>query len=613
MVDEDKYPVRLGSPAGEGVAERREFGFRLLGVSDLAPDYDAGPIAVDREGFESVLERLAPRLELEPPDALGSGRPVLPCSFAVGSMRQLHPDGIVGSQPLLTSLAQARTLLEECLDQKVGLDDIRDRVVQAFAGTDLAGSLAKAVSGGPPATGSEPTGTAEGAGGDAIDALLSQVEVPGGSTASAKAAGLVEMLTAVFVPSSGTRVGRDHLEGLIHEIDLRLSRQVAAIQAEPKFQSLESAWRGLKFLVDRLDFRGRICLEVLPASREDFLQRFFDTVFHAEYEGTSTIPLNMVVADYGFGRSVPDLETVRDLARLGESLSVPFVAAMDPSYWGVRQAPLINKLPDLVQKSQGSEYGKWNRFRSEPSSAWVVLAANRFLLRPVWSEARQPPELFKWCSDNGNSRMLWGSGVWAMAAAVGQSFAASGIRFPCVGPGSPGVLEDLPVVIRQTGSDEPKASPLEVDLEDRRAFQLAQAGFAPLVAQVGSDQAFFNLVGTFHKPARYEDEEATRESFLAATHPYRLFAGAVAHELDRLGRAIGAGVAPEETAETVRQSLVAMISPFEEGDPAPEAVEVEVEQNSDEPALLDVTARLRPGFDVYGSSVDLIVGTTVPR
>ena len=56
MVDEDKYPVRLGSPAGDGVAERREFGFRLLVVSDLAPDYDAGPIAVDREGFESVLE-----------------------------------------------------------------------------------------------------------------------------------------------------------------------------------------------------------------------------------------------------------------------------------------------------------------------------------------------------------------------------------------------------------------------------------------------------------------------------------------------------------------------------------------------------------------------------
>jgi type VI secretion system protein ImpC len=613
VVDEDKYPVRLGSPASDGVAERRDLGFRLLVVSDLAPDFDGGPIAVDREGFESVLERLAPHLELEPPDALGSGRPVLPCSFAVTSMRHLHPDGIVEAQPLLASLAQARTLLEECLDQKVGLDDIRDRVVQAFAGSDLADSLAKAVSGGPPETVSEPTGTAEGEGGDAIDTLLSQVEVPGSSTPGAKAAGLVEMLTAVFVPSSGVRVGRDHLEGLIHEIDLRLSRQVAAIQDEPKFQRLESAWRGLKFLVDRLDFRGRTCLEVLPASRDEFLQRFFDTVFHAEYEGTSTIPLNMVVADYGFGRSVPDLEAVRDLARFGESLSVPFVAAMDPSYWGVRQAPLINKLPDLVQKAQGSEYGKWNRFRSEPSSAWVVLAANRFLLRPVWSEARQPPELFTWCPDDGDSQALWGSGVWAMAAAVGQSFAASGIRFPCVGPGSPGVVEDLPVVIRQTGSDEPKASPLEIDLEDRRAFQLAQAGFAPLVAQVGSDQAFFNLVGTFHKPARYEDEEATRESFLAATLPYRLFAGAVAHELDRLGRAIGAGVAPEETAETVRQSLVAMISPFEEGDPAPDAVEVEVEQNSDEPALLDVTARIRPGFDVYGSSVDLIVGTTVPR
>ncbi len=286
MVGRDGNSVRLGSPADDGVAERRELKFRLLVISDLAPDYDGGPLAMDRDSFEPVLERLAPRLELEAPDTLGGGRPVLPCSFAVSSMRHFHPDGIVETQPLLNSFAQARTLLEQCLEQKAAVDDIRDRVVRAFAGTDLAGSLEKAASGTLPDTGSEPSGTAGGGGGDAIDALFSQVEVPGSSSAGAKAVDLVEMLTAVVLPSAGPRVGREHLEGLIHEIDVRLSRQIAAIQEQPKFQSLESAWRGLKFLMDRLDFRGQTCLEVLPASREDFLQRFFDTVFHAEYEGT---------------------------------------------------------------------------------------------------------------------------------------------------------------------------------------------------------------------------------------------------------------------------------------------------------------------------------------
>lgn len=447
---------------------------------------------------------------------------------------------------------------------------------------------------------------------DVVDALLNQVDIPESAAGGPQPADLVGMLTAVVVPA-GRKTDREQLENLVREIDARISHQVAAIQEEPQFQNLEAAWRGLKFLVDRLDFRGPIKLDVLPARRGEFLERFFEHVFHAEHEGSSELPLNIVLVDYAFGRSVPDLDTVRDMARLGESLSVPFVAAMDPSYWGVRQAPLISKLPDLVQKAQGSEYAKWTRFRSEPASMWVVLAANRFLLRSVWSEARRPPKLFTWTWQSGDEKPIWGSAVWALGAAVGQSFAEEGIRFPCVGPSSPGALEELPVMVRSSGSGEPHASPLEIDLEDQRAFQLAQTGFSPLVSQFGSDAAFFNLVPSFHNPTRYEDEEATRISFLSATLPYRSFAGAVAHELDRLGRKIGGGVEPVAILETVQASFLGVLAPLEKGEQNPESVEVEVEPNPEEPSLLDITVRLRPGFHVYGGDVDLIVGTSVPR
>ena len=38
---------------------------------------------------------------------------------------------------------------------------------------------------------------------------------------------------------------------LIAEIDQKLSRQLDEIIHNPAFQKLESAWRGIKFLVDR--------------------------------------------------------------------------------------------------------------------------------------------------------------------------------------------------------------------------------------------------------------------------------------------------------------------------------------------------------------------------
>jgi len=612
MTAGDGSPVRLGSPSNDKATEKREMTFRIMAVADLAPGYDGGPVSVDRDSLESVLDRLGPQVALEAPDRIGSGKRSIACTLAFKSMDHFDPDGVVQAVPILRGLAEARSLLSQCLDHKAELTDIRPRVVEAFSGTDLGENLerpeGKASSSGT-ANSSDESGSGRV---DAVDALFDQVDVPESVAGEPQAADLVEMLTAVVAPA-GPKIDREHLENLVREIDVRVSRQVAAIQEEPQFQSLEATWRGLKFLVDRLDFRGPIKLDVLPAGRADFLERFFEHVFHAEYEGTSELPLNVVLVDFAFGRSVPDLDTVRDMARIGESLSVPFVAAMDPSYWGVRQAPLISKLPDLVQKAQGSEYAKWTRFRSEPVSMWVVLAANRFLLRPVWSEARRSPQLFTWTWQSGDEKPVWGSAVWALGAALGQSFAEAGIRFPCVGPSSPGALEELPVTVRSSGSGEPHASALEIDLEDQRAYQLAQVGFSPLVSQAGSDTAFFNLVPSFHKPARYEDEEATRISFLAATLPYRSFAGAVAHELDRLGRKIGGGVEPAEILETVQASFLGVLAPLEEGEQKPESVEVEVEPNPEEPGLLDITVRLRPGFHVYGGDVDLIVGTSVPR
>jgi type VI secretion system protein ImpC len=592
--------------------EKRVMTFRIMAIADLAPGYDGGPMSVDRDSFESVLDRLGPQATVEAPDRIGSGKRSLACSFAFKTMGDFDPDDIVQAVPILRGLAEARNLLGQCLDRKVELSDIRPRIVEAFAGTDLSESIESSGVGAPSARVDDSPAGAERGESDVVEALLDQVDVPQAAAGGPQAADLVEMLTSLVAPA-GPKLDREHLESLVREIDVRISRQVAAIQEEPQFEKLEATWRGLKFLVDRLEFRGPIRLDVLPAGRDDFLERFFEHVFHAEYEGTSELPLNIVLVDHAFGRSVPDLDAVRNMARFGESLSVPFVAAMDPSYWGVRQAGLITKLPDLAQKAQGSEYSKWTKFRSEPASMWVVLAANRFLLRPVWSETQRPPKQFTWTWQDGDERPVWGSAVWAMGSAVGQSFADAGIRFPCVGPGSPGALENLPVVVRSSRSGESHASSLEIDLEDERAFQLAQVGFSPLVSHAGSDTAFFNLVPSFHKPARYEDEEATRNSFLSATLPYRSFAGAVAHELDRLGRNIGGGVEPAKIVETVKASFLGILAPLEEGEQNEESVEVEVEPNPEEPGLLDVTVRLRPDFLVYGGNVDLIVGTSIPR
>src|SRR5262245_11960551 len=68
--------------------------------------------------------------------------------------------------------------------------------------------------------------------------------------------GLVAAAEALAAPGREVEViDRAFVDLLISEIDARMSRQIDEILHHPTFQKLEAAWRGLKFLVDRVDFR----------------------------------------------------------------------------------------------------------------------------------------------------------------------------------------------------------------------------------------------------------------------------------------------------------------------------------------------------------------------
>ena len=119
MLNDAGSPVRLVSPAENDATERRGLMLRLMATADLGTDHEGGPIRVDRDSFAELFERLAPRVDVEAPDRVGSGKKTLACSFAVQGMDGLHPDSIVQEVPVLRSLVDARELLEKCLAHEV--------------------------------------------------------------------------------------------------------------------------------------------------------------------------------------------------------------------------------------------------------------------------------------------------------------------------------------------------------------------------------------------------------------------------------------------------------------------------------------------------------------
>ncbi len=69
-------------------------------------------------------------------------------------------------------------------------------------------------------------------------------------------------------------VNKSLVDGMIVELDRKISHQVDEILHDRGFQQMESAWRGLKLLVDRTDFRENIKLDVLHATKQELLEDF---------------------------------------------------------------------------------------------------------------------------------------------------------------------------------------------------------------------------------------------------------------------------------------------------------------------------------------------------
>src|SRR6185295_10452157 len=100
--------------------------------------------------------------------------------------------------------------------------------------------------------------------GSLLDEILGATEMkPSDDGYDVAKKGVHAFIAELLAPThQGAKIDKAIVDGMIVEIDKKLSKQLDAIMHQPAFQKLESAWRGLKFVVDRTNFRENIKIEL---------------------------------------------------------------------------------------------------------------------------------------------------------------------------------------------------------------------------------------------------------------------------------------------------------------------------------------------------------------
>jgi type VI secretion system protein ImpC len=366
--------------------------------------------------------------------------------------------------------------------------------------------------------------------------------------------GVEAFITQLLEPKGeAQRVEKALVDQMIAELDKKLSVQVDEIMHHKNFQQLESAWRGLKFVVDRTNFRENIKLEILSVSKDRLLEDFEDSpellktglykhVYTAEYGQFGGSPVGAIIGNYDFSPASQDMALLKNIASVSAMSHAPFIAAAAPQFFGVEDYEQLPNQKDIKSIFEGPKHAKWNAFRESEDSRYVGLTMPRFLLRLPYGQESNPVKAFNYEENVRQSHhdYLWGNTAFAFATRLTDSFAKYRWCPNIIGPQSGGAVDDLPLHHFESMGDIETKIPTEVLVSDRREFELAEEGFIALTMRKGSDNAAFFSANSAQKPKTFgiskEGKIAESNYKLGTQLPYMFIINRLAHYIKVLQR-----------------------------------------------------------------------------
>ncbi|EAQ25787.1 MULTISPECIES: type VI secretion system contractile sheath large subunit [unclassified Roseovarius] len=427
------------------------------------------------------------------------------------------------------------------------------------------------------------------------------------------------------------------IESIVAQIDKKLTEQVNLILHHADFQQLESAWRGLHYLVNNTETDEMLKIRVMNISKKDMhktLRKFkgtawdqspiFKKVYEEEFGQFGGEPFGALVADYHFDHSPPDVELLGEMSKIAAAAHAPLITGANPTLFQMDSWSELANPRDLTKIFQTPEYASWRSLRESEDSKYVGLAMPRFLGRLPYGAKTDPVEDFAFEEDTDGSdstKYGWVNAAYGMAVNINRSFKEYGWCSRIRGIESGGALTNLPSHTFPTddGGVDQKC-PTEIAISDRREGELAKNGMMPLIHRKNSDLAAFIGAQSLHKPAEYDDDDATANANLAARLPYLFATCRFAHYLKCIVRD---KVGSYKSRDDMQEWLQKWINQYVDFNPesSPESVkaqhplaaaEVVIEEVEGNPGYYTSKFFLRPHYQLEGLSVSLRLVSKLP-
>jgi type VI secretion system protein ImpC len=434
-------------------------------------------------------------------------------------------------------------------------------------------------------------------------------------------------------------IGRDavaSIQAIIAELDRKLTEQVNLIIHHTDFQKLEGSWRGLHHLVSNTETDEKLKIRVMSISKKEagkVLKKFkgtlwdqsplFKKIYEDEYGTPGGAPYGCLIGDYEFDHSPPDIEMLAGFGQIAAAAHTPFITAAAPRLFNMDSWQELGDPRDLTKIFQTPEYAAWRSLRESEDARYIGMTMPRFLSRIPYGAKTAPVEEFDFEEETDGSdhqKYSWSNAAYAMGVNINRAFKLYGWCARIRGAESGGMVEGLPVhsFPSDDGGVDMKC-PTEIAITDRREAELGKNGMLPLSHWKNTDFAVFVGGQSLHKPAEYDDPDATANANLGARLPYLFATCRFAHYLKCIVRD---KIGSYKERGDMEAWLNRWISNYVENDPKAReetkavrplaAAEVVVEEVPGNPGYYTSKFFLRPHYQLEGLTVSLRLVSKLP-
>jgi type VI secretion system protein ImpC len=348
------------------------------------------------------------------------------------------------------------------------------------------------------------------------------------------------------------------IESGIAQVDAIVSRQLAEIMHNERFQKLEGSWRGLHYLVRNTETGEHMKLKVLNCTKavlhkdltraSEFDQsEIFKKIYRDEFGTPGGTPYATIIGDYEFSHRPQDMECLSLMSNVSAAAFAPFLTAPSPEMFGFDSWTETPNPRDLKKIFDTEEYIKWRSFRDSEDSRFAVMTMPRVMARMPYGANTTPIDEFGFeevplgkhgepieCEHN---QYCWMNASYTLAARLTSAFAETSWCTAIRGRENGGTVEDLPShVVTTKKGDKRQKCPTEVLISDRREKEFSDMGFLTLNNYKATDFAVFMGAQTCQKPKSYHDPDAQSNAEISARLPYIMAASRLTHYVKCIAR-----------------------------------------------------------------------------